>query len=371
MESLARPLNAAALRAAAVILLLCIFGTLPWTQCLSAGVLVAVADLVIAAVRRRRAARSPSPDDLVARRTAELNESVTRLAGQAREYHLALQAMRRRAQQLQQETDELRRRHDESMAALRRQTDAHGAHVERLTAEFEDHRERLAQEQHESLAGLAGGIAGEFHEALHTIAGTVSLLLARVDLPAEAAARLATVRTAVLTASRRAAQLDEYARGGRIGSLRELVDLEELLADTAALTQRRLGADVAITSQVVGRPFALGEAAELREVILALVEHTASAMTGGGRIRLAAEANDGGVCVTLADTGLPLDDDAVRRCFIPYASPGGGSGGGLTLAWCRATLRRHGGELHAGRTPRFTLTLPAADLSMTSAGQAA
>ena len=74
-------------------------------------------------------------------------------------------------------------------------------------------------------------------------------------------------------------------------------------------------------------------------------------MPEGGTLRVAAAAEAGRVVLTIADTGVGMDEDGVARAFEPYFSTKtGGSGLGLANAKRNIELsRRHGRRSRAGR----------------------
>jgi two-component system, OmpR family, sensor histidine kinase KdpD len=88
----------------------------------------------------------------------------------------------------------------------------------------------------------------------------------------------------------------------------------------------------------------------------------------GTRARVSAVADGDFVRVSVDDDGpgLPAGDpDRMFEKFQRGESEGAAMGAGLGLAICRAIVRAHGGEIHAGRRPsggaHFEFTLPAAE----------
>src|SRR5205085_1629952 len=151
----------------------------------------------------------------------------------------------------------------------------------------------------DSQSRFAAEVADEMREPLRSLAGQVGLLLARPDVPAEVARILAGVRETVLQVARFAGSLHEVAHSDRLGSLRELIDLEELLAEVHGLARARLGPRCDVACRVAGRPFVVGDVAELREVLRLLLDRVASALPAGRRVVMSADAHLGGVCITV------------------------------------------------------------------------
>jgi signal transduction histidine kinase len=93
-----------------------------------------------------------------------------------------------------------------------------------------------------------------------------------------------------------------------------------------------------------------------------VVENALHAMPGRGVLRIVAERDGEGVRLTVADTGVGMDPEALARVFEPYFSTkASGTGLGLTIA--KRNLESHGGRITVesarGRGTTVTLWLPA------------
>jgi signal transduction histidine kinase len=102
----------------------------------------------------------------------------------------------------------------------------------------------------------------------------------------------------------------------------------------------------------------------------------ALAFTNGGRITLSAVATEGGVALTVADTGVGVAPEDLARIQEPFEHAGRGEGSehakgaGLGLTLVKAFAELHGGWLELdselGEGFRATITLPAAPLPTAS-----
>ncbi len=94
-----------------------------------------------------------------------------------------------------------------------------------------------------------------------------------------------------------------------------------------------------------------------------VVENALQAMPGGGRLTVAAVDAGAMVEMTLADTGVGMDKEAIARAFEPYFSTKT-AGSGLGLANARRNVELCGGTMtlasEFGRGTTITLTLPVA-----------
>jgi signal transduction histidine kinase len=102
-----------------------------------------------------------------------------------------------------------------------------------------------------------------------------------------------------------------------------------------------------------------------------LVENALHAMPDGGTLRVAAAPAPDAVTLTVADTGVGMDDEALRRAFEPYFSTKT-AGSGLGLANAKRNVELCGGSIAiasaTGRGTTLTITLPVGALPGGGAG---
>ncbi len=105
------------------------------------------------------------------------------------------------------------------------------------------------------------------------------------------------------------------------------------------------------------------DAARFRQVLWNLVLNAAQATPDYGTIEIGAEADAGWLVVTVADDGVGMSPDALRRIFDPFYTTRSG-GTGLGLANVDRIVRAHGGRIEVESTPgkgtRFRLMFPVA-----------
>ncbi len=101
----------------------------------------------------------------------------------------------------------------------------------------------------------------------------------------------------------------------------------------------------------------------LARALVNVVENALHAMPGRGVLRVSAAPDAGGVRITVTDTGVGMDADALARAFEPYFSTKT-SGTGLGLPIAKRNVESHGGtiaiESAPGRGTTVTLWLPGA-----------
>ena len=113
------------------------------------------------------------------------------------------------------------------------------------------------------------------------------------------------------------------------------------------------------------RPRILADQAELRMVVLNLLQNAHHAMLDGGEIRVRTRsAGTTQVLIEVADNGCGIAPDVLPHIFDPFYSrrADGQAGTGLGLTICRSIVERYGGtitvESTQGRGTTFSIILP-------------
>ena len=139
---------------------------------------------------------------------------------------------------------------------------------------------------------------------------------------------------------------------------REPVDLYTLARDVVEMTRARwhdqaeargLRYDVSVEGGAV--PPALGDAADLREVLTNLVFNALDAMPQGGRLTLRTVVDGARVRCDVLDTGVGMTPDLRARVFEPFFSTKTEKGSGLGLSIVYGIVTRLGGEITVESTP--------------------
>ncbi len=243
--------------------------------------------------------------------------------------------------------------------------------------------ERLQQaDKMESIGILAGGIAHDFNNLLMGIQGYASLILRHLRQDDPAYEMVLRIEEQVQGGADLTRQLLGFARGGRY-EVRP-TDMNEILEKTSSLfgrtkkeisLHRQSGKD--LWSVEVDR-------GQMEQVFLNLYVNAWQAMPGGGNIYLAAHnviLNDEQallysvqpgkyVKITVADTGIGMDEKTRERIFEPFfTTKKMGRGTGLGLATVYGIIKGHQGmitvESEPGQGTTFIIYLPASDKTVT------
>ncbi|HEX6106012.1 MAG TPA: PAS domain S-box protein [Gemmatimonadales bacterium] len=238
---------------------------------------------------------------------------------------------------------------------------------------------RQAQKM-EAVGQLAGGIAHDFNNLLTAIQGNTELLLTALDTRdprrmdvleiARAAHRAATLTRQLLAFSRKQVLQPRVVR------------LNDVVSDLTTMLRRIIDENIELRLDLdpaLGP--VLADAGQLEQVITNLSVNARDAMPQGGTLTLrtrnvsASEVPPGDpeappllgdlIALTVADTGIGMDERTQARLFEPFFTTKElGRGTGLGLATVYGIVRQSGGHirvstrLHEGST--FTVYLPRA-----------
>jgi signal transduction histidine kinase len=159
---------------------------------------------------------------------------------------------------------------------------------------------------------------------------------------------------------------DGRRAGAVIGSIRAIfkrgarsrtsLDVNELIREALVLLRADLQKHrVLVQAEPNAQLPVMGDAIQLRQVLVNLMTNAIDSMaiTAGPRILcVSSEARDGGVFVSVADTGTGIDSQDTERIFNPlFTTKSDGMGMGLSI--CRSIIEAHDGCLWvAPNTPR-------------------
>ena len=152
---------------------------------------------------------------------------------------------------------------------------------------------------------------------------------------------------------------------GRVQLKRTWDSVEEIVSSALARVEPRMRnhpVQLALPDDLSG---VFVDSSLVLQVFVNLLDNVAKYTPAGTRTRIAAEAIDDAISVTIEDEGPGLPPGEPGRIFDKFqrGQPEGSvMGVGLGLAICRAIVRAHGGQIQASARPgggaRFQFTLP-------------
>jgi CheY-like chemotaxis protein len=214
-----------------------------------------------------------------------------------------------------------------------------------------------------ALGETVGGLAHNFNNSLAAILAYTELMLRESESEA-ARRRLIVIRDVALEASATVRKLQEFVSRqpqvafGPVGLPAVIAEALELTAPRWRDEAERKGTVIAVSQDMEALPPVEGNAFELRDALVRLINNAVDAMPRGGSlaIRAASEAS-GWVVVEVRDSGIGMSEEMRRR----LAEHARGLQSGQGLAHVYDIVERHGGsvaidsEVGKGTTVRLRL----------------
>jgi len=253
-----------------------------------------------------------------------------------------------------------------SLGAYRERTAEQVRSLEEANAQLTRIQEELIRsEKLASVGRLAAGIAHELGNPLAAVAGYTELLASDLEDPTLEADLLARSGRELERMQVIIRDLLDFARPGR-GTTSPA--LPGVLVDEALGTVRHQPSfrHVALVREVPpAMPEIVVEPERVQQVLVNLLINAGDAMGGEGRVAISAlPAEEGGVVITVHDSGPGFTPDDLPKVFDPFFTtkpPGAGTGLGLSI--CQRIVDGMGGTIRAGNHPEggavVTVTLPA------------
>jgi PAS domain S-box-containing protein len=198
-----------------------------------------------------------------------------------------------------------------------------------------------------SIGNLAAGVAHEINNPLAIILGFTDLLLERSEPGSPEYEDLKIIEENGLQAQKTVENLLRFARITE--GLEENVDVPHSVRTVVDIVKNTL-----LTQKielVIDVPEPLprvrGDAREFQQVIFNLINNAVAAMQEtGGTLTLRAWTENGGVHVSVADTGSGIPDRIKTRIFDPFfTTKKVGEGTGLGLSLCYGIVNKYGGKI--------------------------
>jgi len=240
---------------------------------------------------------------------------------------------------------------------------------DRVAAEQE--RRRLAEQmQHaqraESLGVLAGGIAHDFNNLLTVILGYAGLAAARPDVGTDGRRMLHEIEAAAERAADLTGQMLAYS--GHSSFAFGPVNVEAVAREMSELVRVAISKDARVTLELTPAS-AIGDATQIRQVILNLMTNAADALDGGaGTITVRTGVRDADPAelrnpylsgdlpaglyawIQVADTGSGMTPETLARLFDPFFTTRF-MGRGLGLSAVLGIVRSHHGAIKVASVP--------------------
>jgi signal transduction histidine kinase len=244
------------------------------------------------------------------------------------------------------------------------------AAVRRAYDELKTTRDQLVQsEKLRAIGEIASGVAHDFNNTLGIILGNIQLLL-RTTEDENAKSRLESAQRAALDAVDTVRRIQEFTKI-RSQEPHSVLDLSALASEVVEMMKpvwqdsaNAQGRSIEVISDLSEGVFVLGNAPEIREVLINILLNAVQAMPEGGTINILTGRMKASGCVSIVDTGIGMTDDVRQRIFDPFFTTRGVQGTGLGMSVAYGIVRRHSGsisiESESGNGTKVTVYLPGA-----------
>jgi PAS domain S-box-containing protein len=230
----------------------------------------------------------------------------------------------------------------------------------------------------EAVGRLAGGVAHNFNNILTALVGYCEILLTKLPKDSDCRPEAEQIKRSANHAATVTRELLLFSRR-EPGQLTKR-DLNAIIAETRALLRQLIRSDIEIVTALSPiLPQVKVDRNQIEQVLVNLVLNAQDAMPRGGKITIETEdveldeksAEGGGsppagryVTMTVADTGIGMDEDTRAHLFEPFFTTKGPDGGtGLGLATVYGIIEESSGRILVESEPnkgtKFTIYLPA------------
>jgi signal transduction histidine kinase len=232
--------------------------------------------------------------------------------------------------------------------------------LSRAFNEMSEHLERSEAERRRLLAD----VTHELRTPLTVIQGNIEALIDGVRPTDEAHLRAILEDTHVLARLIDDLRTISVAEAGALPLHREPTDVGELVRDSVASFDSAAAAGgISLRVDAASTGTASIDPVRVREVLTNVIANALRYTPRGGSIVVDARSGDGGVSVTIRDTGAGIAPDVLPHIFERFAHSDDSPGAGLGLAIAKSLVAAHGGTIDArstlGQGTEIRFTLPA------------
>jgi two-component system, NtrC family, sensor histidine kinase HydH len=234
--------------------------------------------------------------------------------------------------------------------------------VEKKTAELVESQERLIHSERFAAVGEAAAyVSHEIKNPLMVIGGLAQQVERRLAEDPAVQEKVKIIQGEVRRLEHFLEELRDFTRP--VHASKQEVDLNEVIRETEALmSEAAREKEITLEDRLDPRlPRVEADPNQMIQVLLNLIKNALEATDTNGTIRLATEARDGQVWLSVQDTGRGMPGEVLDKIFHPFFTTKE-KGTGLGLAVIHKIITDHHGtitvESAAGRGSIFTVKLP-------------
>lgn len=203
----------------------------------------------------------------------------------------------------------------------------------------------------EAIGTIAAGVAHNFRNTLTEI--LVNSQLIQMSYKDEAGLHdvAGRINTSVRRGSRLVDGLLQFSRK-QIKEEFEIVDLAEVINELCQIIRKSFDQKIEIRTELPGRLPIMGDTTSLSQALMNLCTNARDAMPDGGRLLIKAVREGKRAMITVSDSGVGMDREALGKCFDPfYTTKPIGKGTGLGLSTTYGIIKSHEGLISVDSQP--------------------
>jgi PAS domain S-box-containing protein len=223
-----------------------------------------------------------------------------------------------------------------------------------------------------SIGEMAAGVAHEVNNPIAIVLGFTELLLERFPGDSKEFMMLETIERQAVNCKRIIENLLTFTRIPH--EITTVTDVVASLERVVSMVKNTLMTKKVVLHTNVEEPIlqAKGDAQQIEQVFLNIINNAVAAMDGGGTLTISAQRSYDMVSIAFKDTGHGISPEHIPKIFEPFfTTKKVGEGTGLGLSVSYGIVKKFGGDIQVkSRTKKdgeesgtiFTVTLPAADV---------
>ncbi len=235
-----------------------------------------------------------------------------------------------------------------------------------LISDVTERRQLQLQLQHfnkmEAIGTIANGVAHNFRNILAGVLANIQVIQMELEDGSVFFENAKRIDVSVKKGVQLINGLMQFSRR-QVKNEHERIDLCDVIQETYRLISETFEKKIEILVDLPESLPVMGNRSDLGLVLMNLCTNAHDAMPQGGRLQIAAAAEDGKATVTVSDSGKGMSKKVVERCFDPFfTTKEVGKGTGLGLSTSYGIVKSHRGEIGVESRPNkgsvFKMSLP-------------
>lgn len=219
-----------------------------------------------------------------------------------------------------------------------------------------------------SMEEISIGIIHDINNVLTPIIGSVSSLKENID-DRHLLKQLKIIEMCAYDGMNIANKIKKITNNYDKLDIPQVFNIDDLIIDALDLTKnKRLnesdynGININLITSLKSNQLVRGNATELREVFINIIRNAIDAMPDGGDIEIRTKSKDNTTKIYIADTGIGMSENEMKRAFQPFFTTKGAKGTGLGLSMSYNIIKSHKGYIKIssklGKGTCFKIQLP-------------